>query len=180
MARDHENPGFSNALAFGVLAIVLFSFVLSLRPTTVIIPGANASFANLIDRWWDESFSDPKMRSKSFDERFGSPFEKFPMRIQSTIASISLGTLVTKISEPYYGEPLETAALVRKFPLIKRISVSSQLAAKDELYQRLFEGLYPVLVSEGTESNAKLLALDEPTNCSILGQTKEAQLVLCP
>jgi|LauGreDrversion4_2_1035121.scaffolds.fasta_scaffold00382_21 hypothetical protein len=160
--------------------LALVAFFISLRPSTTKIPGSDRSLSQFTDQWWDQSISNTKMQSRAFDERFGSAFEKFPTRTEKALRELFRGELTPKLSQPYLGEPLALAGLVRRFPEIESIAVSSRLAAKDELYQRLFEGLYPVLVSEEIGSKYRLVTLDETSSCELLGKTEEAQLVRCP
>ncbi|MBM4251883.1 MAG: hypothetical protein FJ146_07920 [Deltaproteobacteria bacterium] len=160
--------------------IWLIAFFLSVRPSTTLIPWLGISFSQWVDQAWDQMVADPQMRSRAFDERFGSAYEKLPHRLRQFASDVSEGKWTARVSEPYLGEPLAIAGVVRLFPEIENIAVSSQLTSQDELYQRLFEGLYPVLVSEGFASRYRLMAPGETTDCQLLGATKEAQLVRCP
>ena len=161
-------------------ALLIVCFIYSLRPSTLPLPGLGLTFTQWQDRWWDSRVERPEHAAKAFDERFGSPGEKYPALLGQFVADVVSGDFVTHMSTPHLGEPLEIAAVVRRFPAIKRVSLSTQIAGQGELYQRLFEGLYPVQVQEGEGEHYRLVTASEVAPCQVLAVAKEAHLVLCP
>ena len=115
-----------------------------------------------------------------FTERFGKPAEGYPKRIATLLSNFRDGTWTKKLTIPHLGEPLDIASAIRDFPEIKTIIVAPDIAENGELYQRIFEGIYPTLVLEQGKTTYRLVSSSKVGNCRILASAKEATLVQCP
>ena len=165
---------------FLVRTLIVVAFLYTLRSGTAKLPGINLTPQELSDTVWEKSAPEQVKTMGRFTERFGRPAEGYPKRIATLLSACRDGLWNRKLNAPFLGEPLEIASVIRKFPEIKSIIVAADIAENGELYQRIFEGIYPTLVLEQGSTNFRLVSSSNVGNCQILATAKEATLVQCP
>ena len=160
--------------------LIVVAFLYTLRSGTAKLPGIGLTPQQLSDTVWETSAPEQAKALGRFTERFGAPAEGYPKRIATLLSDFRDGAWTRKLNTPFLGEPLEIAAAIRKFPEIKSIIAAPDIAENGELYQRIFEGIYPTLVLEQGPTNFRLVSSSNVGNCQILAKAKEATLVQCP
>ena len=160
--------------------LMVVAFLYTLRSGTAKLPGIGLTPQQLSDTVWETSVPEQVKALGGFTERFGAPAEGYPKRMATLLSDFRDGVWTQKLNTPFIGEPLKIASAIRKFPEIKSIIVGPDIAENGELYQRIFEGIYPTLVLEQGSTNIRLVSSSNVGNCQILATAKEATLVQCP
>ena len=160
--------------------LIVVAFLYTLRSGTAKLPGIGLTPQELSDSVWEKSAPEQVKALGRFTERFGKPGEGYQKRIATLMSDFRDGLWDRKLNTPWLGEPLEIASAIRNFPEIKSIIVAPDIAENGELYQRIFEGIYPILVLEQGSTTFRLVSSSNVGNCQILATAKEATLVQCP
>ena len=155
-------------------------FLLTIRAGSLAVPIMNTPFSNMSDALWRVLAPSQATKYGTFSERFGQSDEGYIHSIRSISAAIKNGVWSELILGPFLGEPIQIPTMIRKFPEIKSVGISNILASNIELYQRIEEGVYPVLISEGTTGSFRLIGPSEESSCFKMDMVKEATLVRCP
>lgn len=169
-------------LRYSVLLFAMVLHVLTLRADILQIPLLARTPAQIGDSVWKVVRHSANIDPTYFNERYTD------LKRTWVIATLQVRDLVTselsaKLSTPYIGEPLGIPAVLRFRTEIKSVCISKGIMQKEELFQRLHEGIYPVLVVSCDDTSHMIILHEELSSHELgtaLAESSEGVLIQLP